>query len=663
MANRLAEETSPYLLQHKDNPVDWYPWGSEAFERAQEEQKPILLSVGYAACHWCHVMAHESFEDPETARLVNENFIPVKVDREERPDVDAVYMAAVQAITGQGGWPMTVFLTPDGTPFYGGTYFPPDDRHGLPAFKRVLLGISEVWTDRRDQAMEQGIKLMEHIDISERLDIPDDPLTGDILDEAVVSIGRAFDTVYGGFGSAPKFPQAPVLDLLLRMSQRRGETKGMLALTLDQMAAGGIFDQLGGGWHRYSVDRQWIVPHFEKMLYDNAQLLRTYARAWKLLRSPRYRDVAEATGNWLLREMRDPAGGFWSSLDADSEGAEGKFYVWTLDEVGQVTGDDADAAIARWGFTRSGNFEGQNIPVLTSNETEDEAAARARTALMERRAQRSRPATDTKVITAWNALTASALAEAGILLGTSSWIVAAEECMHFVFSHLLVDGRLMRSYRDGAVKHPGYAEDYAFTLEACLSLYEATFEPQWLARAKWAADEVTRLFSDERGGFFTTGSDAEMLVTRPKDVMDSPLPSSNSVLSLELQKIALIYQDPLYEESALGPLRTMRTAMQQAALGFPHLLSALDLYTSQPPEVVIIGRRSDPQTDALLQPLRATFRPNKVLLVAEEGSSLQREVPLLQHRRMENGKPTAYVCRHGTCRQPVSSPEALLTQL
>jgi uncharacterized protein len=662
MSNRLANETSPYLLQHKDNPVDWFPWGEEALALAKEQQKPILLSIGYAACHWCHVMAHESFEDQDTARLMNEHFVPVKVDREERPDLDAVYMTAVQAMTGQGGWPMTVFLTPDGTPFYGGTYFPPDDRHGLPSFKRLLEGIDEIWQNRRDDAVGQGKKLMEHIDASADFAVPDDPLTGDVLDGVAITLARSLDTVYGGFGGAPKFPQAPVLDLLLRLLQRGANTQGPLTLTLDRMAAGGIFDQLGGGFHRYSVDRQWIVPHFEKMLYDNSQLLRTYARAWQRFGTPRYREVAESTGEWLLREMQDPAGGFWSSLDADSEGVEGKFYVWSLDEVREVTGDDADVAIARWGFTKNGNFEGENIPVFAA--AQDGAAVdRTRVALMERRSQRVRPGTDTKVITAWNALTASALAEAGTVLDNASWVGAARECMDFLFSTLVVDGRLMRSYKDGEVKYLGYAEDYAFTLEACLALYEATFEPRWLERARWAADAALGLFSDERGGFFTTGADAEKLVTRPKDIMDSPVPASNSVLALELQRLSLIFQEPAYENAAVRALRSMRNAMEQSPLAFAHLLSALDFYTSSPPEIVIVGRSGDAGTNALLRVAREGFRPNKVLLQSEENGGLEDSVPLLANRAMRGGRATAYVCRRGTCRQPVDSPDALQAQL
>ncbi|MEA2508900.1 MAG: uncharacterized protein QOG21_982 [Actinomycetota bacterium] len=663
MSNRLAHETSPYLLQHKDNPVDWFAWGPEALERSRAEQKPILLSVGYAACHWCHVMAHESFEDPEVARLINEHFIAVKVDREERPDIDAVYMTAVQAMTGQGGWPMTVFLTPDGEPFYGGTYFPPEDRHGLPSFQRLLLAINEIWQERRGDAMDQAKQLMKHIDASADFAVPDDPLTPDILDAAAISIARSLDTVYGGFGGAPKFPQAPVLDLLLRLEQRGANTQGPLTLTLDRMAAGGIFDQLGGGFHRYSVDRQWVVPHFEKMLYDNAQLLRTYARAWQRFGSARYREVTESTGEWLLREMRDPAGGFWSSLDADSEGVEGQFYLWTLDEVREVAGADAGAAIARWGFTDAGNFEGQNIAVLVKPGGDGPAIERAQAALLQRRAERTRPGTDNKVITSWNALTASALAEAGTALSLPHWVRAARECMDFVLSKLCVDGRLMRSYRDGAVKHLGYAEDYAFTLEACLSLYEASFEPRWLQSARRVADSAVELFADARGGFFSTGSDAEVLVTRPKDIMDSPVPSSNSVLALELQRLSLIFQKPGYEDAALGPMKSMRSAMQQAPTGFAHLLSALDFYTSSPPEIVIIGPAGDTGTDELVRVAQESFRPNKVLLRAEPGAELASSVPLLQDRPMVEGKATAYVCRHGACKQPVDSAGALLAEL
>jgi uncharacterized protein YyaL (SSP411 family) len=454
-----------------------------------------------------------------------------------------------------------------------------------------------------------------------------------------------------------------VLDLLLRLAQRGADTAGPLKASLDGMAAGGIFDQLGGGFHRYSVDRQWIVPHFEKMLYDNAQLLRTYARAWQRFAEPRYREVAVATAEWLLREMRDQAGGFWSSLDADSEGVEGKYYLWTIDEVRAVTGENADAAIARWGFTQSGNFEGQNIPVLARGGAAEPAVTRARAALLERRAQRIPPSTDTKVITAWNALTASALAEAGSALNMTPWVQAAAECMDFVLAEMSIDGRLMRSYRDGAVKHLGYAEDYAFTLEACLSLYEATFEPRWLMRARSTAEAVIELFSDPRGGFFSTGSDAEVLVTRPKDVMDSPAPASNSVLALELQRLGLVFGERRYEDLAQGPLQTMRNGMEQAPLGFAHLLAALDFYTANPQEIVIVGSSADPGTEALLSVVRTGFRPNKVLLLAEEGSVLEHDIPLLQNRPRLNGRATAYVCRRGTCRQPVDSPEALLAQL
>jgi uncharacterized protein YyaL (SSP411 family) len=668
MTNRLASESSPYLLQHKDNPVDWYPWGDEAFERARNEDKPVLLSVGYAACHWCHVMEHESFEDPDTAAIMNELFVPVKVDREERPDVDAIYMDAVQAMTGSGGWPMTVFLTPEGEPFYGGTYFPPDDRHGLPAFKRLLLAIGETWRDRRAEVTSQGRRLVDHIGVANRLRPSSEPITSSLLTEAFTALQESFDPQYGGFGSAPKFPQPMTVDLLLRLANRgRDEAREMATTTLDAMAAGGMYDQLGGGWHRYSVDRYWIVPHFEKMLYDNAQLLRTYVRSWQQTGSDRHRVVAEETARWMLTEMRAPVGGFYSTIDADSEGGEGAFYVWSLEEIEEVAGDDAGAAIEHFGITRSGNFEGRNIPVYAGN-GDDAALARARDALLRRRAGRPRPATDTKILTAWNGLAASALAEAGAALGRRQWIDAASQAMDFVLGTLRIDDRLMRSYREtengqSVVRHLGYSDDYAFVLEACLALFEATGEERWLDKAMWAADEAIRLFADAEGGFFTTGIDSKMLVTRPKELQDNAVPAANSVFALELQKLALLTGRREFENHALGAIRLTRDVVGRAPLGFAHWLGAIDFYTAPPVEIVIVGEPSRADTDSLLDVVRDGFRPNKVLVTSPPDSSIAPRIPLLEGRGTINGAATAYVCRNGICDLPVTAPEDLREQL
>ena len=659
MANRLAKETSPYLLQHADNPVDWFPWGDEALKLAKETGKPILLSVGYAACHWCHVMEHESFEDPETARVMNELFIPVKVDREERPDIDAVYMEAVQSMTGHGGWPMTVFLTPDGLPFYGGTYFPPEDRHGMPSFKRLMAAVEEAWRTKRSEVEDQGRHLAEHIARSARMAPSDQDITTEILGLAFEGLTSTYNTAYGGFGGAPKFPQPMTIDLLLRIGRRgRPEANRMAERTLDAMAAGGMYDQLRGGFARYSVDARWVVPHFEKMLYDNAQLLRTYAISSLVTGSERHRTVATETATWMLEEMRDPAGGFWSTIDADSEGVEGKYYVWSLDEVRSAAGDDADAAIAHWGMTEAGNFEGRNIPLHTGEAQDPAVIARARSSLLEARANRIPPATDTKVLTSWNGLAASALAQAGSTLGESSWIAAAEDAMTFVLEAMRIDGRLMRSYREGVVKHLGFAEDYAFTLEACLALYESTHEPHWLTEARWAADEAIRLFLDDKnGGFFTTGNDAEQLVTRAKDIVDNAMPSANSVLALELQRLALLTGDNRYEEHAEGVMRLVLGAVGRSPLGFGHMLKAVDLYTSDAVEIVIIGTPTGPDTTALLEVVKDRFIPNKVLVVSEEQDDSS--TPLLRGRSRLRKSATAYVCRRGVCANPVDSAEEL----
>ena len=669
MANRLAGESSPYLLQHKDNPVDWYPWGTAAFEAAKRDDKPVLLSIGYAACHWCHVMERESFEDEDTAALMNDRYVSIKVDREERPDIDSIYMEAVQAMTGHGGWPMTMFLTPDGKPFYGGTYYPPDDRHGIPSFRTVLLAVSDAWTNRRDEVLSQSSRLVEHIGTTTKLKASDGPVSEDTLQEAVSTLSSAFDEIHGGFGGAPKFPQPMTLDFLLRMRLRGDERAGAMARKqLDAMASGGILDQLGGGFHRYSVDREWLVPHFEKMLYDNAQLLRSYARSWLLDKEPLHREVAIATARWMLDEMRDPGGGFYASMDADSEGVEGKYYVWSLEEVRAVLGPDADVASKQWGFTEAGNFEGANIPIRAATGDDEEEVEKARRLLLEHRARRVPPATDTKVLTSWSCMAAAALAEAGVALDRGDWVAAASEAVDFALTKMRVDGRLMRSYRRGddgeTINHLGVCEDYACLLEACLALYEATHELKWLTEARWAADEAIRLFyDDESGGFYSTGSDAEKLVVRPKELFDNAVPAPNSVLALELQRIARATDNPDYETTALSAVRLVVPVVGRSPQGFGHLLQAVDFYTANAVEIVIIGNPEEKDTQALLEVVNRDFRPNKILVVSPDPKAQQEEIPLLRDRSLLNDRATAYVCERGSCKLPVDTPAELEAQL
>ena len=660
MSNRLASETSPYLLQHKDNPVDWYPWGSEALERARTESKPILLSIGYAACHWCHVMEHESFEDPETAALMNEHFVCVKVDREERPDLDAVYMEAVQSMTGRGGWPMTVFLTPEGEPFYGGTYFPPEDRHGMPGFPKLLDAIALAWTNRRPQVLDQGQRLSEHIASQSKLVPSEDVVGASLLVTALENAREAFDPEWGGFGSAPKFPQPMNVDLMLRLGKRgHPEALDIATRTLDAMAGGGMFDQLGGGFARYSVDRYWLVPHFEKMLYDNAQLLRTYADAYLITGIERYARVARMTAAWMLKEMRDPNGGFWSSLDADSEGEEGLFYIWTLAELEDALGADAPAALAHWGASAEGNFEGRNILVWASDPADETALDGWRTTLLAARDRRVRPATDDKVLAGWNGLAATGLARAGAALGQTDWIQAAAGAMDFVLSTIGSDGRLIRSVRQGAGGQTAFADDYALCLEACLALYEATAERRWLDHARSLADTALELFhDDENGGFFLTAHDSEALVARPKELVDNAIPAANSVFALELQRLALMTGELSYEKAALSALRLVRDGMVRSPLAFGHALQAVDFFSGEGQEIVLVGDPSEPDTRALMTVVHNTYLPNKVLITSGET-----DLPLLKDRERIDGKPTAFVCRRGACKLPVTSVEALKQQL
>lgn len=650
MPNRLAQETSPYLLQHKDNPVDWYPWGEEALARAREEDRPILLSIGYSACHWCHVMERESFEDPDTAEVMNRLFVPIKLDREERPDLDAIYMEACMAMTGSGGWPLNVFLTPDQVPFYAGTYFPPEQRGGMPSWRRVLEAVADAWRDKRDEIRAGSGRIVQRLSGGALLEPSDDPIEADrTLDTAVERMRTGHDRENGGFGGAPKFPPSDAIEFLLR----RGETF-VPENTLTKMAGGGMYDQVGGAFARYSVDERWLVPHFEKMLYDNALLARAYLHGWQVIGDPLFRTVCEETLDWALREMRGPEGGFYSALDADSEGVEGKFYVWSVDELRSVLGDDAEAAIAWFGATTHGNFEGANI--LTRGSGEPPARlGEIKQRLYDVRAERVWPGLDDKRLTAWNALMIAALADAGAVLERADYVDAAAACAEFVLRDLRDpgDGRLLRTWKDGEGKLNAYLQDHAFLVEALLVLYEATFDPRWFTAARELADAMIERFGDdERGGFFETASDHEQLVARRKDLEDNPIPSGNSSAAYGLLRLAALTGEHEYERQAVGVFRLLHKLMPQHPQAFPHLLQALDFHAAAVKEVALAGDAE--AVKPLERVVRAEFRPHLVLAGgAADG------VPLLEGRDLVDGRPAAYVCEHFACRRPVTEPDAL----
>jgi len=654
MPNRLAQETSPYLIQHKDNPVDWYPWGPEALERAREEDRPILLSVGYSACHWCHVMERESFEDPETAAYMNEHFVCVKVDREERPDVDAIYMEAVQTITGHGGWPMTVFLDPDGVPFYGGTYFPPDESRGMPSFRMVMEAVVHAFETQREEIREKAPLARARLGAIGEVEPRDLPGTAG-LEEAVRRLLGATDSRNGGFGGAPKFPPASSLELLMA----RGET-AHVELTLDRMLAGGIYDQLGGGFARYSVDAVWLVPHFEKMLYDNALLARAYLHGWQLLGHERYRRVCEETLDWMLREMRGPEGGFYSALDADSEGEEGKFYVWTAAEIREVLGESAGPVIEFCGVSERGNFEGKNILHLAegAEAEEPEGLAEMRRALFDARARRAWPGLDDKRLTSWNALAIAALADAGAVLGREDYLDAARACAEFVLDQLRdADGRLLRTSKDGRAHLNAYLEDHAFLLEALLTLYESSFEERWFAEARSLAETMIERFGDpERGGFYSTSSDHEELIARRKEVGDHPIPSGNSSAAMGLLRLAALTGERRYEEEAEGVFRLFAKPAVQHPDAFAHMLRALDFHLSPTREVALVGDE--------LGELAAAAREKPLFhLVLAGGPEGSESPPLLADRTTVSGEPAAYVCENFTCQLPVTDAGELKKQL
>ncbi|MGH2844350.1 MAG: thioredoxin domain-containing protein, partial [Solirubrobacteraceae bacterium] len=646
MPNRLAEETSPYLLQHKDNPVDWYPWGDEALALARQEDRPLLVSIGYSACHWCHVMAHESFEDTGVAAAMNERFVCVKVDREERPDIDAVCMAACQAMTGQGGWPLNVFLTPDQEPFFAGTYFPPLQRPGLPSWRTVIDAISEAWSARPEQVREQGARLAAAIaggasvQRAEETHVPQSAI-GDM----VYALGQMFDRAHGGWGGGPKFPPHCTLEFLLAA----GDVE-LAPATLHAMADGGIYDQVGGGFHRYAVDATWTVPHFEKMLYDNALLARAYLHGWQVTREPRFRDVCCETLDWALRDLRGPEGGFCSALDADSEGEEGKFYVWSGLTDAVLPGLAGVAKDYYLGIAPgSPNYEGRAW-VLETHGPPPAELPEIRRLLLQAREQRVRPGLDDKRLTAWNALMISALADAGAVLARDDYLDAARACASFLLSELRDDDdKLLRTWKDGRASLPAYLEDHAFLLQALLALYEASFEERWYVEAVALADTMIERFGDrEHDGFFTTAADAPYLVSRRKDLEDNPIPAGNSAAALGLLRLARLSGEASYERWTAGVLAAHAPLALRHPLAFGQLLQALDLYLATPSEVAVVG--AGPLTGAL----RARYRPHLVLAGTDGGSTDGTAVALLQGRELVGGRQAAYVCERFACKLPVT---------
>src|SRR5438067_3154327 len=696
--NRLINETSPYLLQHAHNPVDWYPWGEEALQKAKGEDKPILLSVGYSACHWCHVMERESFENEEIAAMMNRFFVSIKVDREERPDIDAIYMQAVQAMTQQGGWPMTVFLTPDGRPFYGGTYFPPRDRQygqqTMPGFPRVLLSMAEAYQEKRQDVEEQATQLAEYLQqrsgtpVRRRGEEAAGTMPLELLDSASRELASEFDAVNGGFGTAPKFPNSMSLEFLLRVHQHRlkGEMSAqimpgeleIIESSLQHMAKGGIYDQLGGGFHRYSVDAEWLVPHFEKMLYDNALLSRIYLHTYLVTGNAFYRRIVEETLDYVVREMTSPRGGFYSTQDADSEGEEGKFFVWTPTEIeAALSPRDAGLFMQYYDVTQKGNFEGKNI-LHVSRDVEEIAKAaqlsgkqvedslqQSRLQLFQVREQRVKPGRDEKILTSWNGLMLRSFAEAARYLERADYLQVASKNAEFLLGELRPEGRLLRTYKDGRARLKGYLEDYVFLADGLLALYEASFQPRWFIEARGLMDEAIALFADEQNnGFFDTGSDHEALISRPKDIMDNATPAGNSVAMDVLLRLSAFTGEDSHRQRADDYLRSVADVMVQHPQAFGHALGALDFAISPTKELAIIGHPQQADTRALLEVVNSRYLPSSVLACAAHNDVKAIEaIPLLADRLQKEGKATAYVCQNFACQAPVNTPEELRRML
>jgi uncharacterized protein len=673
IVNSLAGETSPYLLQHANNPVDWQPWGEAAFARARAEDKPILLSIGYAACHWCHVMAHESFEDPATAQLMNELFVNIKVDREERPDIDAIYMSAVQAMTGQGGWPMTMFLTPEGVPYHGGTYYPPTDRYGMPSFTHVLRSVAEAYRTRRGDVLDTAERVRGLYAAAQQAAVSAGELTAAQLDAAARAIAGRYDARNGGFEGAPKFPQSMALDFLLRHWKRSGIPRE-LAIVRDsfvKMARGGIYDQVGGGFHRYSVDDHWLVPHFEKMLYDNALLSRLGVHLWQVTHDPEIERVTRETFDWALREMAAPSGGFYSSLDADSEGHEGKFYVWSAEELDALLFENAPVLRDLWGANASGNFEGQNILHVPRSPQEvakkhgialdelEALASSARITLWSAREARVHPARDDKILAGWNGLMVRALADGARAFGDARWRAEAVRHGEFLFLQLVRDGRVMRVHKDGVTKGSGFLEDYAAVALAALSLYELTLDERWLARARALSESPVRWFWDDAiGGFFDTAHDAESLIARPRELTDNAVPAGNSVAAELLLRLGDLMGNEEDIRRGKWVLESLGEPLARYPSAFGYALGVAELAVHGATEVAVVGTEGEPEFEALVGETGSRYLPSLVLAAGSNET-----IPLLRGRGLIDGRAAAYVCRGFACDAPTADPRTLGEQL
>jgi uncharacterized protein YyaL (SSP411 family) len=679
MPNRLALEKSPYLLQHKDNPVDWHPWGPEAFAQAKAQDKPVFLSIGYSTCHWCHVMEHESFEKDAVARVLNDGFVSIKVDREERPDVDDIYMTAVQMMTGSGGWPLSLFLTPEGHPFYGGTYFPPDGRYGRPGFVTLLNAIRDAWRNRRVELEATAGELLGHLSAGE-VGLPGKGLVGAAaLDDAQRSAEAHFDPVHGGFGGAPKFPPAMRLELLIRrwLAAREITAKGMAETTLANMAAGGMYDQVGGGFHRYSTDAGWLVPHFEKMLYDNAMLARVYVLAHRAFGGQEHARIACETLDYLLAEMTPEGGGFFCAQDADSGGEEGTFYVWNPSTLAAAVGPEAAPIVAaRFGVTPEGNFENGET-VLSAVDTVPELARRfrrpeseiagilaaARAQMYAVRSKRVRPGTDDKLLTDWSSLAISAFALAGRVLSEPRYETAARDAADRILERCRDGARLLHREKDGRSGIPGFASDYAFFIEALLDLYEATFEPRYVRAALELESAFEDGFADPRGGFFFAGQGHDGLILRPKETADGATPSSNSVAAMNLLRLHALTGEVRYRERAEAIFGAFSGTVARAPAALPRLLCALDFAIAAAPEIVLAGELGSADFEALRAAAFASPRLNRILAHADAGESLADVTPLVSGRGTKDGRAAAYVCADFACQRPTTDPKELAAAL